>query len=298
MSENITHTAVTDDCVRLALNSPTVCDAFKHCMRSHLNIVRLAGVTRSGGSFMPQLLEKIRGVWANRKDGDLLEKKLAFVLGWHCHRAADLQFKPVFVATDADCDKSPTDCSIYHDVFLFREIYASGLERPYWPTTLEVHMQSDPMAKTLRVDRMEECFYSVWQQSFLRQHSFVTKESHSDNWIKQLIDKRQGLRVDIKRYAEAFSNPSPDRTRRFIVDINFYNGEDPLIRLARSIQNGRPDKTINLHEAVGAAKAQSLYARALRRGYTYLQAASDYFQRQIDLETLKDKLERRKQGIN
>lgn len=267
-------------------------------MRSHLNIVRLAGVTRSGGPFMPQLLEKIRDVWANRKDGDLLEKKLAFVLGWHCHRAADLQFKPVFVATDADCDKSPTDCSIYHDVFLFRKVYASGREGPYSPTTLETHMQSDPTAKTLRIDQLEECFRSLWQQGFLRQHSFVKKRPYADNWIESLINKRQGLRVDIKRYAEAFTNPSPDKTRRFIVDINFYNGKDPLICLARSIQKGQPDRTIDLHQAIDAAKAQSLYAGALRKAYAYLQAASDYFQHQIDTESLKDKLERRKQGIN
>ncbi len=298
MSENITHTAVTDDCVRLALHSSTICEAFKQCMRSHLDIVRLGGVTRSGGSFMPRLLEKIRPIWASRSNDDLLQKKLAFVLGWHCHRAADLQFKPVFLATDADCDKSPTDCSIYHDVFLFREVYGSGREEPYCPTTLQTHMQSDPTAKTLRIDQLEECFYSVWQQSFLRQHSFVKKRPYPDNRIELLINKRQGLRVDIRRYAEAFTNPSPDKTGRFIVDINFYDGKDPLIRLARSIQNGQPDETIDLHEAVDAARAQSLYARALRKGFTYLQAASDYFQGRIDLETLKDKLERRKQGIN
>lgn len=297
MSENITHTAVTDDCVRLALHSSTICKAFKQCMRSHLDIVRLGGVTRSGGSFMPRLLEKMRQIRAGRSNDELLEKKLAFVLGWHCHRAADLQFKPVFVATDADCGKSPTDCSIYHDVFLFREVYDSGRREPYSPTTIETHLQSDPTAEALRVDKLDESFRSLWQQRFLRQHSFVDKRPYPDNRIRELINKRQGLRVDITRYAEAFANPSTDKTRRFIADIDFYNAEDPLVRLARSIQSGRPDKTIDLHQAVDAAKGHSLYARALRKGYTYLQAASDYFQHRIDLDTFKDKLEREKQGV-
>lgn len=298
MSENITHTAITDDCVRLALHSSTICKAFKQCMRSHLDIVRLGGVTRSGGSFMPRLLEKIRPIWASRSNDDLLQKKLAFVLGWHCHRAADLQFKPVFIATDADCDKSPTDCSIYHDVFLFREVYDSGRREPYSPTTIQTHMQSDPTAEALRVDKLDESFRSLWQQSFLRQHSFVDKRPYPDNRIQELINKRQGLRVDIKRYAKAFKNPSPDKVRRFIVDINFYDAEDPLIRLVRAIQNGQPTGAIDVHKAVDAAAAHSIYARALRRGYTYLQAASDYFQGKMDMDTLKDKLERQKQGIN
>ena len=51
MSENITHTAVTDDCARLALDSPAICDAFKLCLREHLEIARLGGVTRSGDRF-------------------------------------------------------------------------------------------------------------------------------------------------------------------------------------------------------------------------------------------------------
>jgi len=36
----------------------------------------------------------------------------------------------------------------------------------------------------------------------------------------------------------------------------------------------------------------------LRKGYLYLEAASDYFEHKIDQEVFKDKLERGKQGVN
>ena len=124
MSENITHTAVTDDLSRLARHSPTICDPFKLVLEEHLRDRPPAGVTRSGGKFVPPLLEEYRAAWPGHETGDWLPEKLAFVLGWLFHRAADLQMKPIFHATDSACTLDPTDCSVYHDVFLFREVYA------------------------------------------------------------------------------------------------------------------------------------------------------------------------------
>ena len=45
MSENITHTAVTDDCRLLCLHSPDICEAFKECLRAHHNVARLGDMT-------------------------------------------------------------------------------------------------------------------------------------------------------------------------------------------------------------------------------------------------------------
>jgi hypothetical protein len=293
MSENITHTAVTDDCARLALHSPKICRALKLCLGKHLDITRLGGVTRSGGTYMPGLLTKFREAWPARRPGDLLEEKLAFVLGWHTHRAADLQMKPIFETADKDCPLFPTDCSIYHDVFLFREVYESGRREPYLPTTLEMQMQSSPVAAAFCISEMDNVFRSVWQQKVLRQQSLLRRDPPPEG----LIDARQEPRADLERYAEALRNPHPEKTRRFIVEINFYDRRDPIIRLARSLQHDAPDKTIRLDEALGTAASQSQYAQALRMGCGYLQAASEYFQGRIELETYKDRLGRGKQGV-
>ena len=293
MSENITHTAVTDDCVRLALHSPRICRPLKLCLGKHLDSVRLGGVTRSGGTHMPGLLTKFRKVWPNRRPGDLLEEKLAFVLGWHTHRAADLQMKPIFETADKDCPLFPTDCSIYHDVFLFREVYDSGRREPYLPTTLEMRMQSSPAAGAFRIGPADDAFRSVWGQQVLGLQSFVDGSPR----LERLVQTRQEIRADLRRYAETLSDPDPDKTRRFIVEINFYDRKDPIVRLARSLQHGRPDKKIELGEALAAAAAQSQYARALQMGYGYLRAASDYFQGRIELDVYKDRLGRGQQGV-
>ena len=65
--------------------------------------------------------------------------------------------------------------------------------------------------------------------------------------------------------------------RRYIFEANFYNRNDPLIQLARSIQHGKPDRSIDLQEAVEAAASQSQYAQAVRKRYRYLEACSECF---------------------
>ena len=298
MSENITHTAVTDDCARLALHSPEICEAFKIALGERLEIARLGGVTRSGAKFVVPLLERIRQEWPSRQDSNGLVDKLAFVLGWLCHRAADLQMKPVFREADAGCALSPTDCSVYHDVYLFREVYGSGQEAPYVPETLEAGMASSAAARAVRVDEIEGVLRALWQRALIALHTFIPDQEDIDGWLERLFKLRQRFYVDLHRYAEAFAVPDPDKVRRFIVDTHFYDLQDAVIRLARSIQRGEPDGTIDLDAAIRDAASQSQYAQALRRGPLYLQAASDFFEGRIDREALMDALERGKQGVS
>jgi hypothetical protein len=298
MSENITHTAVTDDCARLALYSPEICEPFKTALGERLEIARLGGVTRSGGKFVVPLLERLRQEWPVRQGSDGLVDKLAYVLGWLCHRAADLQMKPIFHAADGACALDPTDCSIYHDVYLFRKVYGSGQEEPYVPETLEVGMESSAAARALQVNEIEGALRAMWQRALIALHTFIPDQEDIDGWLERLFKLRQRFYVDLRRYAEAFADPDPDKVRRFIVDTHFYDRQDGLIRLARSIQRGESDGTIDLEAAVRDAASQSQYAQALRRGYVYLQAASGFFEGRIDRDALMDALERGKQGVS
>lgn len=64
MSENITHAAVTDDCVRLALHSPAICRPFKLCLEKPLR-PRRGSPTLAGRAERPTL--KSIGVLQKRK---------------------------------------------------------------------------------------------------------------------------------------------------------------------------------------------------------------------------------------
>jgi hypothetical protein len=158
-------------------------------------------------------------------------------------------------------------------------------------------MVSSPAARAFEVDEIESLFRSVWQRALIGLHTFIPDQEDIDGWLERLFKTRQRFYVDIRRYASAFADPDPDKVKRFIVDVHFYESQDPLIRLARSIQRGDPDAGIDLQEALEAAAVQSQYAQSLRRGYLYLQAANDFFERRISGLTFRDRLEPGKQGV-
>ncbi len=284
MSENITHTAICDDALRLYLAGGEACEAFVAAAEGHWDVARLGSITRQGDRCNPGLLASYRDAWPGDADGRL-PAKLAFVMGWLCHRAADREMKPIFRAIDADCPQKPTDCSIAHDVFLFREVYAGGAEKPYSPQTFALSAEPGPDA----LAALEELIRTLLQRTLIALHTFIPDLDDPDAWLDRVLDTRQVYKVALGRYAEALLNPDPDAVRRFVDEANFYDREDPAIAAARALQRGRHVPPGEVRAAV-AAEPRSHYATALVLSVSYLDAAAAFFNRRIDDAELRDRL--------
>lgn len=283
MSENITHTAVVDDCRRLALHAESICAAFKQALRAHPDAARLGGVTRHGDRHTVDLLEAYRRALPAGSNRDRLLEKLAFVLGWLCHRAADRQMKPIWrkLLPDEQPGQSPTECSIYHDVFVLREVYEHARGQPY--ALLYPAPASAPA-------EWESLLWAAWQRMLIAIHTLIPDDDAVDGWLDKLLDRYQRLGVDLSRYANALAGPDPDKLKRYVEDVNFYDRRDPIIRLARALAAGRRPP-VPLAEAVDRARRQSHYAQALRRGFLYIEAAGDYFAGRMDRSELARRLD-------
>lgn len=275
MSENITHTGVVDDCRHLVLHDPAMPEAFGVALREHHDLVRLGGITRFGDQCNPSLLRELRAAWPTRTSNTA--PKLAFVLGWMSHRAADRQFKRVFRAVDVGCPRKPTDCSVYHDAVVLREVY--GLD-------------SAPYAGALadRPGSLSSLAFSLLQRALIELHTLHPDAEHASGWLDQLIARRQRASVDIARYVAAVERPDPELTRRFIDAIGFYRRNEPLLLLARSVQAGAP-AAIALERALSAAATGCLYAQAVARAFRYVRAAGEYFHGAISDEELAARLD-------
>ena len=275
MSENITHTAVCDDYLRLMSQMSGICDAFKQSAVEHLDIAQLGAVTRSTDRFNPELLKRLRDNWDKRQPKDNFELKLAYSLGALCHRAADRTMKPVFEEAAPDDKQSPKDVSIYHDVFLFREVYKEGVEKPYSP---EMFGMETPF---------EEHFRVLFQRALLSIHTFIPDVGNAEEWLDKLFSRRQQFYVEIARYAKAYYHPNPEKTRRYIVDVNFYDSNDDLVKFARAIQSGKAVDEDAVKNALASGKNESKYAQALARGLGYLKVANRFFIGKMSFEDMK-----------
>lgn len=272
MSEHITHVAICDDCLRLMGRLPGISDAFRSVAVEHLDVARLGSVTRSTDRFNPQLLARIARGWEVRTPQERLEPKLAFSLGALCHRAADRTMKPIFARVAPEDPQDPKTVSIYHDVFLFREVYREGVEKPYSPTMFGASTE------------FEEHLRVLLQRALLGMHTFIPDCDHAEEWLDRLLATRQEFYVQIPRYAEVYHHPDPDKVRRYLTDARFYSAEDDLIRLARAIQRGGAVPEGAVAESLAADGEESEYARALRRGLRYLGTANRLFLGELTMD--------------
>lgn len=295
MSESITHTAVLDDCLRLMLAADEVCPAFCEAARRHRDFARLGVVTRAGDRHTVRLLKSFGERWAARRPEHLLEAKLAFVLGWLCHRAADRQMKPVYREVELGREMKPTECSVYQDAFLFREIYASGPDSPYHPRFFEPGLASFPAARGLEIGAVEELCQALLQRSLVSLHTLIPDDQDAEGWLEHLFKLRQEFRVDVRRYAEAIARPDLQKLRRFIVETRFYDPQEPLIAAARALQHGQALPAAKVRDGLRGEPATH-YGKALKTGCGYLLAASELFSGKLSEEAANQRLEIGKPG--
>ncbi len=296
MSENITHTAVMDDAFNLMLISNRFSDAFKQAGKNHRRFGQLAGVTRSGDRFTIDLLERYRTSWpggSGDSGADTLGAKIAFILGWLCHRATDRQFKPVFRSFDPEGKLSPTDCSVYHDAFLFRELYMNEAE--FSPSMFERNMDSVAASKVVDAPSLLELFRVSLKRILIEMHTFIPDQEDIDGWLEKLHSLQQTFYVDSERYAEVVARPDPEMIRRFIEEINFYDRSEPFLVLTRNLRNGKETTNDQLESALTAG-TKSHYAQAVQRSFQYIEAASLFFEDDLDRDGLSERLDIGKPG--
>lgn len=281
MSEYITHIAVQDDTARLALDSEDICEAFKLCFKDHALAVRLGSSSRGNSTFIVQNINHFRDIWSTRKPTDRLEDKLAYTLGWITHRAADRYFKPRYGIFDKNPENlHPVEIRILHDVVTYDKVYQNGEMPPFSKGFAEHDMKSHPASKLLDVSKAENFFGPRYQSDFLDLQSFEV-DSGAD-FIERIDKQFAEFTVDFNRLADAIARPNGEEMQQMIEAPNFYNENDPIIKIARNLQHGKPVDSMSIKDALDTDNACQ-YAQTLSKAYNWILEASDYFSRKSDL---------------
>lgn len=295
MSEKITHTIILDDSLRLMLAAEALSPALAESAMKRWDLARLGSGTRAGDRHSIALLAELRECWPDKSARDRHEARLAFVMGWLCHRAADRQMKPLFRSLNPGSAETPTECSVYHDAFLFRERYLHDRERLYTPATFETDLEPLTAADSLDVQAVRELFHTLLQQSLLEIHTLDPDEAHIGDWLDGLFRLQQQFYVDVGRYGQAIAAPDPAKLGRYVIDIGFYERADPVVAAAEALQHGETLASRDVRKAIEKG-GTSHYAQALVTACRYLASASAYFEGEIDIGELRQRLDIGKPG--
>ncbi|MFH5184104.1 hypothetical protein ACHHV8_16485 [Paenibacillus sp. TAB 01] len=303
MSENITHFSSMEDCFNFMEVSPDICPEFKKAGRINYNLARLASVTRYGDKFTAPLMGELREAYRAGKFDEAQERKLTYVLGWLCHRAADRCMKPVFSSFDAstlrhaeNIDYSPSECSVYNDAFIYHLYYAREEDGLYPKTVFEDLMDSGPEHERFDVLATRELNRTMIQNSLLPMHHPGAVNGDIDAWFDFIERKRQRFTLEVERYRDAILNPVPDKVARYITDAEFYDKEEPVLQLAVNLRTQGSGVQGDAVRSAFEAEPHSSYAHILHTGFRYLLAASEFFKGDMSVEELKDRFDIGKLG--
>jgi hypothetical protein len=294
MSENITHVSVFEDAFHLMFASETICDEFKKVGRDHYEFAKLASTGNAGDTFIPGMLRRCRDGWKNRKPEELIEQKLAYVLGWMQHRSSDRQMKPLFRFHEPNRTECAT-CSIYHDAFLYKRYHQGTEGAAYHPAVFQDKMESLPAAAAFDVPAVRDFFRHLFRQRALYGMQYLAPaEDNLETFYKRMMRWHSSV-VRITRYEEAIFNTDPEKYETYIVGDNFYDADEPLLRVVGSLRAGKDISAGELENAL-MSDGESQYAQAVKQGYRYLQGASDFFEYKITFEEMKDRIDIGKPG--
>ena len=288
MSEQVTHYAVADDARLFALASPRISHDFKAVLRDEHAALRLGALTRKTEVFAGRLIKELCERWQANKPHD--PEKLAFCLGTLTHRATDRLMKPVFNAQAHDGKYTYKDISFYHDIFIFRKVYDGGNNEPFVPEQFNDTLEHPNVS--IDLDVLEQLHKVFWQRRLLNAHTFKPDIEEPDLWLSNLFNLLQDDVVDLQKYHKALTDPDPELVRRAIEQVNFYDDEDRILKLAHDLRRGQEVSEKEFLKRSYLGDKNSLYARALAKAYGYLQVASEFWEGRLEESLFQDAIVR------
>lgn len=169
---------------------------------------------------------------------------------------------------------SHREVSAYFDSHIFRKVYLAGNEEPFSRFLLEEN-------STAPGNALDAFVRALFQRALLTSHTLAPDMENFDSWLDNLLSKIQPLYIDIALYVRVFQNPDPQKMEQFKVESEFYCDDDPLIQLARRVQNGGNFLPEELERALQADVNRSGFAECLRRGVLLLREASAFWRGDI-----------------
>lgn len=297
MSDHIAHIAICDDAFALAQAHDQIHPYFKAVMKSHREDAHMGCVTRYADKWSAMIIHQSREEMDKPQPqrDPLAARKLTFVLGSLTHRAADRLTKPITNCWQGHPDNAHHDgggmaneSKIMQDIFVFKEVYASGQGQGQTLFTPGVIGAWDDAAQT----QFEAMYRLMLRRALIAMHTINPDADHIDDWFKSFFKGLQTYPKSLEMYARLAKEWPADKVRMYLTEKRFYQRDDALIVLARRIQQGGSANHQEVVTGLSATdKTHSRYARALAKALDYLLAAGDLYDRKLTVEEAKIKFD-------
>ena len=110
-----------------------------------------------------------------------------------------------------------------------------------------------------------DLLHAMRSRRMIELHTLIPDTTDVSGWLERLFAVEQKQDALFLEIAKAWVSPPP--AMRELQSRNFYNADDPVIRLAVATQHGRAIAPGEIPKAIASANNRSLYGKALVAGY-------------------------------
>jgi len=265
--------AMEDSCT-LAFSSGKIPHVMRNNLVTHINlrlpgnIGRLANAIPACDKRIVQLLDYLKS--AKPEDDEYYHHKMALAFGTAANCAYYEVFKPVHSNfSDAETKQ---EAMLYQDTALLRAISNEG------------------HSSNVSVRQFEEILKVMLPRTITRVHTLIPDYEDGIGWVNRMSEWRMQTPNVFEQYAEAYAAPKMDKLKKYVTAVNFYDKNDAAILACRKLQNAEMVKLDELEKAV-SAKANSLYAKAIAKGYENIHATAAYLEGKVGTDKLVAQLQ-------
>lgn len=293
-----------DDIIRVVCASETIIEPIRFSLThptprplgrvAYTDIARVSRVVHPGSTEnMIDLLDEVWSKW-NRRHGmyqnEMLPEELAFISGWLMLRGLDHHLGESYSEAERLADlgnpMNYPEIGIYHDTHLLREFLISKQGKEEALNNIA----------QVSADDIADAFMVMGERSLIKIHSFEPDSDDIIGWIERNVKWKRSQDDLARQYAEVYHSPDPALKSRYIDEPRFYDREDPIIKRARSIQNGTVApidfdlKAAGYVDPIHRFRDQSQYAQAMAKGWFNIKHLNAYLYRVISRNEFMNRL--------
>jgi hypothetical protein len=274
LGERLTSLAIADDIFRLVKASSEISETIKKVVEPHIN-EHVPGNTARLARNIPGLekqsinILKIAREGIQKKD-EFAGEKLALALGAIAFQTVNQELK----SFGAIIKGNGSETGLYMDASVLKAMNGIGL-------TENVNGDADDLASL---------FKGITPRVLTRFHTLIPDDDDAENWIISMFDWRHETDMYYNKLAALYTQPDKKKLESLIIKPGFLNTQDELYTAARGLRQNNHSETARLQTAFAKAENQSMYTRALARGYSNVNMAAAYFEGKMDEKELVKRL--------
>ena len=205
-----------------------------------------------------------KNLWKGEAEADRAQTQFALACGQVAHQAISKALE----SAERTGNTGISEQEMYRDAHILKMLQNA-----------DPHKKNVPIDKNIEgveVEEVRELFALIHQRNLIRLHTLRCEWSGVEPWLDNILTYKGQLKNDHQKYAEIYCRPNAAKVNEYVLQNNFYDENEDLIKTARDFQMVNIGALHISNEKIKLASPKSKYGMALKSAWEKTNACGEY----------------------